>query len=235
MSAAKKEPRKRCTALLRTDRQESAFNMKALSPPESPRQRTTRRVSKPLMEKRRRERINHSLETLRLLMLENTRNEKLKNPKVEKAEILESVVHFLKTDREVEKGHRAREQRPTCPRQHNYHDGMRSCLLRVSHFIASKSQESEETGGDTVQASLALPEPQTHPSSPGHIHRALMPAPAGGSAALSPQHVPLHHHQHGISHPYLTQTGIHCDTRELLSSTAACTHVTDPVWRPWPQ
>lgn len=32
-------------------------------------------VPKPLMEKRRRERINHSLETLRLLMLESTRNE----------------------------------------------------------------------------------------------------------------------------------------------------------------
>ena len=33
------------------------------------------KVPKPLMEKRRRERINHSLETLRRLLLENTRNE----------------------------------------------------------------------------------------------------------------------------------------------------------------
>lgn len=33
------------------------------------------KASKPMMEKRRRERINSSLETLRLLMLENTRNE----------------------------------------------------------------------------------------------------------------------------------------------------------------
>lgn len=158
---------------------------------------------------------------------------------MEKAEILESVVNFLKIDKEVEKGHRAtkralsREQRPNFARQHNYHDGMRSCLLRVSHFIASKSQESEDTDGDTVQASLALPEPQMHPSS--HIHRALMPAAAGDSAALSPQHLPHLHRQHGIPHPYLTQTGIHCDTRELLSPTAACTHISDPVWRPWPQ
>ncbi|XP_078117652.1 hairy-related 5 [Sander vitreus] len=207
--------------------------MKTLSSPESPRQRSVRRVSKPLMEKRRRERINHSLETLRLLMLDNTHDEKLKNPKVEKAEILESVVNFLKTDKEVEKGHRpmkrllSREQRPTSARhrQHNYQDGMRSCLLRVSHFISSKSQELEETEGDTVQASLALPEPQTHPSSPGNIQ--------GPQAALSPQHL---RRQHGISHPYISEgTGLHCDTRELLSSTAACTHITDPVWRPWPQ
>ncbi|TDH07935.1 hypothetical protein EPR50_G00111990 [Perca flavescens] len=212
--------------------------MKTLSSPESPRQRSVRRVSKPLMEKRRRERINHSLETLRLLMLDNTHDEKLKNPKVEKAEILESVVNFLKTDKEVEKGHRptkrllSREQRPTSAtrhRQDNYQDGMRSCLLRVSHFIATKSQGLEETGtvidrGDsTVQASLALPEPQTHPSSPGNIQ--------GPQAALSPRH-----HQHGICHPYISpRTGLQCDTRELLSSTAACTHITDPVWRPWPQ
>ncbi|XP_038555843.1 hairy-related 5 [Micropterus salmoides] len=212
--------------------------MKSLSSPESPRQRTTRRLSKPLMEKRRRERINHSLETLRLLMLENTHDEKLKNPKVEKAEILESVVHFLKTDKEVERGHRAtkkvlsRVQRPTCSRQQNYHDGMRSCLMRVSHFITSKSQKSEETGGGTAQASLAHAEPQSLPSSPGHIHGALIPAPVGGSAALSP--LTHHHSQHGICAPYQTQTGIHCDTRELLSSTAPRAH-TDPVWRPWPQ
>lgn len=33
------------------------------------------KISKPQMEKRRRERINHSLETLRLLMLKNTHDE----------------------------------------------------------------------------------------------------------------------------------------------------------------
>ncbi len=32
-------------------------------------------VPKPLMEKRRRDRINQSLETLRMLLLENTHNE----------------------------------------------------------------------------------------------------------------------------------------------------------------
>lgn len=153
---------------------------------------------------------------------------------MEKAEILESVVNFLKTEKDVEKGHRAmkrvlsREQRSTCARQHNYQEGMTSCLLRISHFIASKSQEPEEGGGHT-----SLSAPETRPSSPGRIlHRALIPA--GDSAALSPQH--LSHHQHGVSHPYLTQrTELHCDTRKLLSSTAACTNITDPVWRPWPQ
>ncbi|XP_047441511.1 hairy-related 5 [Mugil cephalus] len=211
--------------------------MKALSTPPSPRHRTKRGVTKPVMEKRRRERINHSLETLRVLMLESTHNQKLKNPKVEKAEILESVVEFLKIGKD--KGDKAmkrvlsREQRPTCSREHNYHEGMRSCLLRVSHFIASKSQELEETGRSTAQASFTHPESQTLPPSPGYIHKSLLYVP-GDSAALSPQRLPHHHHQ--LSHLYLTQkTGIHGDTNQLLSSTAVSTHITDPVWRPWPQ
>ncbi|XP_041847025.1 hairy-related 5 [Melanotaenia boesemani] len=203
--------------------------MKALSSPESTRKKSARRVSKPLMEKRRRERINHSLETLRLLMLENTRNEKLKNPKVEKAEILESVVEFLKAEKEMEKGPQAtgrvlsKEPRQTCPRQHSYRDGMRSCLLRVSQFIATKSQELEESGNNIVQASFALAEPKELPTSPGHVHRSSMAALAGDSTALSPQH-------------HLTQPpGLHGDTNKFFSTSAGSTHITDPVWRPWPQ
>ncbi|XP_071780037.1 hairy-related 5 [Centroberyx gerrardi] len=216
-----------------------------------PGQKDAKRVPKPLMEKRRRDRINHSLETLRLLLLENTRNEKLKNPKVEKAEILESVVNFLKTETGVEKEHRAmkrvlsREQRPPCQRQHTYREGMRSCLLRVSHFISSKSQELEEGSGDaagSLQASLGLPDTQTHPASPGQIHRALLTTSACDPAALSAQHLPLRHPQ--LSLPYMApglsgstqRTDSHCDhdTRKLLSPKSSM-DISDPVWRPWPQ
>ncbi|XP_031714080.1 hairy-related 5 [Anarrhichthys ocellatus] len=201
--------------------------MKTVTSPESHLPRSMRRVPKPLMEKRRRERINQSLDTLRLLMLDSTDNEKLRNPKVEKAEILESVVNYLKREKGDAKDPRStsRGQRQKAARQHSFHDGMRSCLLRVSHFVASKSKELEGTEEDAVHASLSSPEPQTHPS-PGHIHMA--------QAALSPQQ--LAQCQGGMSPPYLDQrTGLHCDTRELLSSTEACTHITDPVWRPWPQ
>ncbi|KAK2849459.1 hypothetical protein Q5P01_009293 [Channa striata] len=212
--------------------------MKTLSPPESPKQRSTRRVSKPLMEKRRRERINQSLETLRLLMLDNTGNEKLKNPKVEKAEILESVVQFLKSENEAGKGHRAstkvnpREQKRACDPQSSYHDGMRSCLLRFNHFMASRSQASQETGGDAVQASFALPGPRAYPSAPGSIRRALVAAAGGQTAALPPQHPP-HHHLCPAARDALVG-----DTGKLLAPTAPTppsTLNTDPVWRPWPQ
>ncbi|XP_074839216.1 uncharacterized protein LOC142005937 [Carettochelys insculpta] len=56
-----------------------------------------KKVLKPLMEKRRRDRMNRSLERLRILLLEVTRDERLKNPKVEKAEILQTTVHFLRS------------------------------------------------------------------------------------------------------------------------------------------
>uniref|UniRef100_A0A8C5I551 Transcription factor HES-7.1-like n=1 Tax=Gouania willdenowi TaxID=441366 RepID=A0A8C5I551_GOUWI len=93
-------------------------------------------VPKPLMEKRRRDRINNNLEALRLLMLENTDNEKLKNPKVEKAEILESVVLFLR-----ENSQRAGSGRVRCLR---YQDGVSSCLMRACEFVSSKNQDAKE-------------------------------------------------------------------------------------------
>ncbi|XP_040030639.1 hairy-related 5 [Gasterosteus aculeatus] len=195
--------------------------MKALTCPESHRPRSMRRVPKPVMEKRRRERINQSLETLRLLMLDNTQDEKLKNPKVEKAEILESVVNFLK----MEKDHRSTsgEQKPKSTHQHSFQNGMRSCLLRVSRFIASKSQELEGTEEVANPASLPLPDPETHTSSSGNIHMA--------QATSSLQSLDQQHCQRTGLHC----TGLHCDTRELLSPVAAFTHISDPVWRPWPQ
>ncbi|XP_047210325.1 hairy-related 5 [Girardinichthys multiradiatus] len=194
--------------------------MKALSSPGSLEHKTQRKVSKPLMEKRRRERINNSLETLRLLMLENTQNEKLRNPKVEKAEILESVVEFLKKEKS-EKDHQTmrkmvpEEPRPTCTC--SYHDGMRSCLFRVSQFIASKSQELEET--NALQASLKLSESQALVSSPVPLHTFPVVAPADVPAVLSPQHLLLQQPE----------------TRQMFSFSSSTTHFADPVWRPWPK
>ncbi|XP_014842378.1 PREDICTED: transcription factor HES-7.1-like isoform X1 [Poecilia mexicana] len=196
--------------------------MKAVSSTGTPEHKSRRKVSKPMMEKRRRERINSSLETLRLLMLENTENEKLKNPKVEKAEILESVVDFLKK----EKDHRAvrkafpEEQRPAASPHRSYHDGMRSCLLRVSQFIASKSLELEE--GNALQASLKLLGSPTAVSSPIPV-----PVPLCASPVVAPGDVPavLSPQRHDLQES---------ETRQMLSFASSAT-VPDPVWRPWPK
>ncbi|KAJ8961334.1 hypothetical protein NQ314_005945 [Rhamnusium bicolor] len=58
----------------------------------------SRKIRKPIMEKRRRTRINNSLETLKKILLENdpeSRKSGQRSAKLEKADILEMTVRFL--------------------------------------------------------------------------------------------------------------------------------------------
>ncbi|XP_036379648.1 hairy-related 1 [Megalops cyprinoides] len=56
----------------------------------------TARALKPMVEKKRRDRINQSLDELRTLLLSNTLDTRLQNPKLEKAEILELTVEYIR-------------------------------------------------------------------------------------------------------------------------------------------
>ncbi|KAM3867038.1 hairy-related 11 [Diretmus argenteus] len=60
-----------------------------------------KRILKPVIEKKRRDRINQSLRELRTLLLSYTSDVRLQNPKIEKAEILDFAVKYLqkRTDR----------------------------------------------------------------------------------------------------------------------------------------
>ncbi|XP_069073912.1 transcription factor HES-7-like isoform X2 [Pleurodeles waltl] len=62
----------------------------------SPKQ--SKKTLKVVVEKKRRERINHSLEELRTLLLESTHNDRLLNPRMEKADILDFTVQYLKAE-----------------------------------------------------------------------------------------------------------------------------------------
>ncbi|XP_050789155.1 transcription factor HES-7.1-like [Gopherus flavomarginatus] len=90
-----------------------------------------RKLLKPMLEKRRRDRMNRSLERLRLLLLEATQDERLKNPKVEKAEILQKTVHFVRTQPPAEP---ARREDTFLQR---YHSGYRECLSQATRFLHS--------------------------------------------------------------------------------------------------
>ncbi|XP_028446062.1 hairy-related 11 [Perca flavescens] len=54
-----------------------------------------KRVLKPVVEKKRRDRINQSLAELRSLLLNHTSDPRLQNPKIEKAEILDLAVEYV--------------------------------------------------------------------------------------------------------------------------------------------
>ncbi|KAJ8338085.1 hypothetical protein SKAU_G00370510 [Synaphobranchus kaupii] len=229
---------------------------------ELPDQKDVRRVPKPLMEKRRRDRINNSLETLRLLLLENTHNEKLRNPKVEKAEILESVVHFLKAEQEGGRepwpvigerrdkpGEEDGEVKSPSKRQHSYHEGMRTCLLRVGHFIAAKSHELDDSSEECPPVKSPLNQVHSLPYPPlaGETHFPISPdlesksglrksplqtlpkgQPASPCSSLGVKRLPQARVCPTISHVLSnSSSGVpSCKSSAVLSDT---------VWRPWPQ
>lgn len=154
----------------------------------------------------------------------------LKNPKVGKAEILESVVHFLKTEKDMKGQKGSKLQPPAGSRQQAYDEGRRSCLMRISHFISSKSKDVMAAAEESaVQPSLALPQPQRHS---GRVCAAQVRTPVCDSP-LSRQHW-LQQQQHAVAHPHphLTVGHTRCDTQELFSPL---TNISEPVWRPWPQ
>ncbi|XP_027654075.2 transcription factor HES-7 [Falco cherrug] len=95
-----------------------------------------RKLLKPLMEKRRRDRMNRSLDRLRLLLLAATCDERLRNPKVEKAEILQKTVQFLRVQPLSEP---SRTEELFLRR---YRSGYRECLARAARFLQAIPAET---------------------------------------------------------------------------------------------
>ncbi|KAA0709331.1 Transcription factor HES-7 [Triplophysa tibetana] len=62
-----------------------------------------KRKLKPVIEKKRRDRINHNLDALKDLLFKTTADTRLQNPKLEKAEILDFAVQYIRrTSRKTE-------------------------------------------------------------------------------------------------------------------------------------
>ncbi|XP_048879354.1 transcription factor HES-3-like [Brienomyrus brachyistius] len=87
-----------------------------------------RKVSKPLMEKKRRARINECLDELKLLM-ETYYTNYIRKRKLEKADILEMTVKHL---RNLQKTQRGRFMDSKCV---EYQEGFKSCLNGVHEFL----------------------------------------------------------------------------------------------------
>ncbi|XP_075899570.1 hairy-related 11 [Nelusetta ayraudi] len=77
--------------------------------------RRRKRVLKPVVEKKRRDRINHSLAELRSLLLSQTSDARLQNPKMEKAEILDMTVEYLQRWTEEKNQRKDRRVKPPAP------------------------------------------------------------------------------------------------------------------------
>ncbi|XP_005801915.1 transcription factor HES-7.1-A-like [Xiphophorus maculatus] len=91
-----------------------------------------RKLMKSQVEKRRRERMNCSLERLRTMLLQEPQQGGMQQ-KVEKAEILEHTVLFLQKN--------AKERREKMGGQkYSFQDGFSSCLQRASQFLGPEGK-----------------------------------------------------------------------------------------------
>ncbi|KAK7173995.1 hypothetical protein R3I93_003733 [Phoxinus phoxinus] len=93
-----------------------------------------RKLLKPQVERRRRERMNRSLENLRALLLQGPEHNSPSQRRLEKAEILEYTVLFLqnsvaqaKKDKDEEGGEK-----------HQFVDGFSSCLQKAARFLSDE-------------------------------------------------------------------------------------------------
>ncbi|XP_062449366.1 transcription factor HES-5-like [Rhea pennata] len=95
------------------------------------------RLRKPVVEKMRRDRINSSIEQLKLL-LEKEFHRYQPNSKLEKADILEVTVSYLKQQRQLQDQtfiHKTPE--------HDFNSGYLRCLKEALHFLAYYEPKKE--------------------------------------------------------------------------------------------
>ncbi|KAI8488415.1 oxysterol-binding protein hes1 [Branchiostoma belcheri] len=94
----------------------------------------TRKSSKPIMEKRRRARINDSLNQLKTLILDALKKDSSRHSKLEKADILEMTVKHLRSLQRQQLA-AAANTNPSLPGQ--YRAGFNECLMEVNRFLGA--------------------------------------------------------------------------------------------------
>ncbi|XP_017721962.1 PREDICTED: transcription factor HES-4, partial [Rhinopithecus bieti] len=92
--------------------------------------------SKPVMEKRRRARINESLAQLKTLILDALRKESSRHSKLEKADILEMTVRHLRSLRRVQVTAPVAALSADPAVLGKYRAGFHECLAEVNRFLA---------------------------------------------------------------------------------------------------
>ncbi|CAL8368726.1 unnamed protein product [Lota lota] len=176
-----------------------------------------RKTLKPLLEKKRRARINDSLGSLKTLILPLVGKDNARYSKLEKADILEMTVRFLK-------------ELPSSPVKNSsdsYKEGYKACLDRVSALLPKTSMDQgacqrvnefiQQSSSATItptcrnccaQSSMALPQ----------IQQRLMnlKSSLGPRAELQSPH--RHHANHGVA-----------PNRAPPAPQAA----SPDMWRPW--
>lgn len=151
--------------------------------------KTDRRASKPMMEKRRRERINKSLNELKSILLDALRKDSTCHSKLEKADILEMTVRYLRS---------IQRQRITAAMAidptvlNKYRSGYVECKSEVSKFLENSSENLHPDVKSRLMSHLGSA--AGHPNlMAGNPSAQLMTtgAPMTAGAALQPMPIQL--------------------------------------------
>ncbi|XP_027022541.1 transcription factor HES-2.1 [Tachysurus fulvidraco] len=171
-----------------------------------------RKTLKPLMEKRRRARINDSLNNLKDLIVPLVGKDTSRYSKLEKADILEMTVRFL----------RELPSSPVKAQADSYREGYEACLLRVSALLPRTSLDHETCArvNDFIQQSKFSSSPACRTCS------------ARTSSALSPVQ-----HERLLS-PKANNSVSRTENVRITGPTSSRVHAapqatTQTMWRPW--
>ncbi|XP_063291661.1 transcription factor HES-3 [Pelobates fuscus] len=191
-----------------------------------------RKVSKPLMEKKRRARINVSLEQLKTL-LENNYSQNIRKRKLEKADILELTVKYLKTLQNSVQG-------VPLFKSAEYQAGFTNCLYSVSQFLMKS-----EDAGHTVSLDLARILPTAKMPSFSTMDSNLKSAQQRTVCSANQKQQSTHSPKPSILPKVSTLTAapLGCQSNSIPNSALsaqqceALLHITSStdqnIWRPW--
>ncbi|KAA0716278.1 Transcription factor HES-7.1-A HES-related protein 1-A [Triplophysa tibetana] len=205
-----------------------------------------RKLLKPQVERRRRERMNRSLENLRALLLQGPEHTNPNQRRIEKAEILEYTVLFLQNS--AAKNAKDEEEKEKC----KFMDGFSTCLEKAAGFLSEEGEARGFQGSVTATLCQRLKQPCV----PAHIrmpvklqnssrmkvpeshaqqhHRRQTPACKQGLSAAF-RNIVLHHNRfpHRSTEPNMPQC--HENTHSAARPTSQLqAPVIQPMWRPWP-
>ncbi|XP_068447899.1 transcription factor HES-2-like [Clinocottus analis] len=213
-----------------------------------------RKSLKPQVERRRRERMNRSLESLKtLLFLRQDASQR----RVEKAEILEHTVLFLRNT--AERNGRAQGGSGGCDggggQKHSYHDGFSTCLQGAAKFLGPEGKGLWL--GAALDASLAARFCRSESDLAG-AHRTTEEQSSGSlllrKSSRSILRLLIQRSGHRLCAPALTTVQRCVQTRGELQSSGTstplpthkaasraskqsapqCQTLSQSMWRPWP-
>ncbi|CAL8247687.1 unnamed protein product [Lota lota] len=200
------------------------------------------------MERRRRERMNRSLEHLRSLLLQGTQQPCGDQRRAEKAEVLEHTVLFLQSS-----GHRRRDGGTAgC---HSFRKGFSACLERATHFLGpqGKGLQTAVTFDTTLAVRLSRSDyvgleaissiTEQHKISSKSVRRPKQARTS--SSALHVRGISLHSKPFPVRHERSTRVGEQTHGAipvEERTHQGPATTVSPPpslssfqsIWRPWP-